>query len=629
MKRAKEFISLIFLMGLCSIVYLSCIEANAEYWSITGIDIGGTNASEFQKQAEYDYLGLCCEAGLKTVGQEFVSWNAIEPAPPDQGVHSYDWSKLDQDVTEIEAVGGRFTPTLIPDAAWAVEATQAHSSPPKDEAACALANPDMGMSCWEAWRYFVSAVVERYDNDNTDDMPGLQSSHLYYQIGTEYENVEQWDTASGTQRVEKYAALLQAAYEAAKQANLEAKIISFSFSFGDGFDDNPTLEDFNSNPHPIVVPRREFVAQVFQQAEAYFDIVGTNVNFHYNGIPARVRWIRSYTDKPIWFVDAATAYLLDRHYLQLPLYDGSIYPYKTETEIGEILVFRDDPEHATIKAWWESEKAKYAMKKAMIAASQQVENIGFQFMFDTMGSNNLWGTIAEMAFNIACGVLEYGFDYEPMGTAKPVYYTIKLFNEKMSYLDSVTDLNPLPEGVDPTGWTWKVKFTRANQDIFALWSEGGAQTLDLSSYFSNANVRVMHIVTSLDQNNEPVYPADEIVPVNAVPINETPIFVQETGSFHHVDNCTVCHFRQCGDCSNAMSVNCEIATPNSGDKDVIFTATTGGNSYADGDSVYNGICEVCHTQTTYHRNNTSGDHAHYVGENCISCHKHSDEFNNK
>ena len=47
-------------------------------------------------------------------------------------------------------------------------------------------------------------------------------------------------------------------------------------------------------------------------------------------------------------------------------------------------------------------------------------------------------------------------------------------------------------------------------------------------------------------------------------------------------------------------------------KDVLNTKTvkffdqTGAKSFADGDTTYNGVCEVCHTQTTYHRNDGSG-----------------------
>jgi predicted CxxxxCH...CXXCH cytochrome family protein len=69
-----------------------------------------------------------------------------------------------------------------------------------------------------------------------------------------------------------------------------------------------------------------------------------------------------------------------------------------------------------------------------------------------------------------------------------------------------------------------------------------------------------------------------------------------------------------------------IATPNSGNKSVRFFKTTGTNSFADGDTTYDGICEVCHTQTLFHRNNVSGDHAHNPGVKCTTCHLHTEGF---
>ncbi len=42
--------------------------------------------------------------------------------------------------------------------------------------------------------------------------------------------------------------------------------------------------------------------------------------------------------------------------------------------------------------------------------------------------------------------------------------------------------------------------------------------------------------------------------------------------------------------------------------------------------MYDGICEVCHTETKYHRGDPSGDHDHFPGVNCSNCHKHSDYF---
>ncbi len=69
-----------------------------------------------------------------------------------------------------------------------------------------------------------------------------------------------------------------------------------------------------------------------------------------------------------------------------------------------------------------------------------------------------------------------------------------------------------------------------------------------------------------------------------------------------------------------------VFTPNSGAKTVKFFNNTGTNSFADGDGTYDGICEVCHTQTTNHRNDVTGDHAHNAGTNCVICHLHTSGF---
>jgi predicted CxxxxCH...CXXCH cytochrome family protein len=69
-----------------------------------------------------------------------------------------------------------------------------------------------------------------------------------------------------------------------------------------------------------------------------------------------------------------------------------------------------------------------------------------------------------------------------------------------------------------------------------------------------------------------------------------------------------------------------LATPNSGDKSVKFFNATGANSFADGDATYDGVCEACHTQTTYHRNDATGDHTHNAGTKCANCHDHTKGF---
>lgn len=80
----------------------------------------------------------------------------------------------------------------------------------------------------------------------------------------------------------------------------------------------------------------------------------------------------------------------------------------------------------------------------------------------------------------------------------------------------------------------------------------------------------------------------------------------------------------------------KIQTPNSGLRDVVFESrgsdAGGATLYSfadndeDGNGVYDGVCEVCHTLTIDHRNNSSGGHAHYTGQNCIACHPHDGYF---
>ena len=90
--------------------------------------------------------------------------------------------------------------------------------------------------------------------------------------------------------------------------------------------------------------------------------------------------------------------------------------------------------------------------------------------------------------------------------------------------------------------------------------------------------------------------------------------------FHHVDSCLVCHdmFAQ----SNLYYIRDVIQTPNSGPKPVVYTSLTGHNSLADGDAIYDGVCEVCHTQNGHHHNDGSDNTEHFDGQRCTQCHLH-------
>jgi len=99
---------------------------------------------------------------------------------------------------------------------------------------------------------------------------------------------------------------------------------------------------------------------------------------------------------------------------------------------------------------------------------------------------------------------------------------------------------------------------------------------------------------------------------------------------HELLNCLTCH--DAHNYGNRLGIKTAVKTPNSGIKSVVFSNTTGKNSFADGDTVYNGICEVCHTKTTYYRNNGglltnhTSTGINYSGKNCLTCHTHVGGF---
>ena len=105
--------------------------------------------------------------------------------------------------------------------------------------------------------------------------------------------------------------------------------------------------------------------------------------------------------------------------------------------------------------------------------------------------------------------------------------------------------------------------------------------------------------------------------------------------FYHapgVSGCSVCHSFQdgsCRECDNIKGIRCSIIIPNPGEGDtepkVVFTSRTGLNSFADGDEIYDGVCEVCHTETKHHTNDAHRSQ-HHTGEDCILCHEHANEF---
>ena len=77
----------------------------------------------------------------------------------------------------------------------------------------------------DAYRRFVSAVVERYDGDGIDDMPGLKYPIKYWEASNEPSlQTGFWTFFNGSS--EDYLEVLKATYQAVKEADPEAKVLA-------------------------------------------------------------------------------------------------------------------------------------------------------------------------------------------------------------------------------------------------------------------------------------------------------------------------------------------------------------------------------------------------------------------
>jgi len=119
-----------------------------------------------------------------------LPWGLLEPAP---GERNYTLS--DTIVQALESRGQRYVGTVMPYAGWELRA--AGYSATADPMCTRLLTEDFFYLDYDdrmdrfrdtaAWLRYLDAVVERYDGDGRDDMPGLTHGIQYWQIHNEPE----------------------------------------------------------------------------------------------------------------------------------------------------------------------------------------------------------------------------------------------------------------------------------------------------------------------------------------------------------------------------------------------------------------------------------------------------------
>jgi hypothetical protein len=150
---------------------------------------------------------------------EFFQWGMIEKEPG-----FFDFHETDEYVRQAQSYGMHILANIQPFAQWD-QAVCHQDLPPAEQSPDPDWSPTKGKPCdMEAYRDFVVRLVERYDGDGTDDMPGLTYPIKHWEVMNEPEFCTgelvffQGDAAD-------YYDILKTTCEAVKAADPEAYIV--------------------------------------------------------------------------------------------------------------------------------------------------------------------------------------------------------------------------------------------------------------------------------------------------------------------------------------------------------------------------------------------------------------------
>jgi hypothetical protein len=165
----------------------------------------------------------------------------------------------------------------------------------------------------EAYGNFLKTLVERYDGDGVEDMPGLEVPVMYWEILNEPELGESFLTFfKGTE--EEYVEILKVSYHAIKEACPQCKVVQ-----GGAAGSGDTLE---------------YWGRVFDLGGGeYFDIANIHYISHWDKDTLNVRDFKALMDekgveKPIWVTEA-----------ELPTEEDAAKSFQGAIEAGASKVF--------------------------------------------------------------------------------------------------------------------------------------------------------------------------------------------------------------------------------------------------------------------------------------------------
>jgi hypothetical protein len=401
----------------------------------------------------------------------FGIWGNLEP---ERG--QWQWEPLDALIAEYQGAGFSGQQILLTaESPWASRVpagllTQLDSFP-KDEYIVDYEN-------------FVRSVVERYDGDGVDDMPGL--IYPIHEYGIEREFTGYWPGSA-----EDYVHLLRIAYPVIHEADPEAVVMQAALLLIDIFDGAPT--------DPAEIERRWQVSRINRSLEENLLVIAACdaydvLDFHslgdYSEIPPTTTWIREQLQYygcgyvPIWIGDAFSMSGLVG-YGAVPAHPTTAATRDQVIALLHSVADTADADHEVATAWLRAEMAIGLVRKIVVSAGDGIMGINIGNLEDwalgaaiadkalvpMMGSSMFMGMTDTIVTQVRPGgPLPYSghmwSQARTPGQERPAFYALQLVMETVSEYTSVEKLE-LGEHV------WAYRYETSNGPVWVMWLDDG------------------------------------------------------------------------------------------------------------------------------------------------------------
>ena len=415
---------------------------------------------------------IFAEAGIKWVNFADVGWRNIEPLPPRKGMHRYRWKTLDRMVKLWQSYGFHISITLKCNAEWAggkiTRPPLLLSSKPGlkkrwEKKVDKLPSPEH----IQDYRDYIRALVERYDGDGKEDMPGLRFPILHYQIGNEYVHEGYW---GGT--VEDYGKLLEVTYKAAKSAHPQVKIILAGITWNDLFYNDIEGKNFDKEIRKKLDSEDALVRKGWEEAVRFtlgelkfwkwYDIVDARGNGPFpHAFPGYIRWLERELDKlprkkEIWDMESRCEPQFTYHELV------NFHPHIFASEGWEIIsrmkkVPYEERENNSLWRWYYREQASQLVKVIATRLGSGVKKVfvGYPLDWDV----NPISALAAQTMKIAPWIGFVDKKYRP----KPALSAYRKVISLISGFRKVEPLINVKEGI------WHYVFILPDKKVHILW----------------------------------------------------------------------------------------------------------------------------------------------------------------